>query len=191
MPPSSPWRSIRRVAVASLALGATIAAGAATTASAQGLDTVAEGLSNPRGLGFGPGGYLYVAEAGRGGSGKCLPSPEGGQACYGATGGITRINLRRGTEQQIVSRLPSLASREPADGVPAGGNATGPQDISFFGRWGYFTVGLGSDPANRSKLGADGRRLGWLYRFDKDRRVSRVADVAAYEAANNPDADQP
>jgi hypothetical protein len=132
-----------------------------------------------------------VAESGRGGSGPCIPSPEGGQACYGATGGITRINVRRDTERQIISRLPSLASQEPSEGQPAGANATGPQDVSFNQRWGYFTVGLGANPAARAQLGSNGRRFGWLYRFDGKRRVSRVADVAAYEAENNPDAGQP
>jgi hypothetical protein len=37
---------------------------------------VATGLDNPRGLAFGPGGFLYVVEAGRGGDSElCLPVP--------------------------------------------------------------------------------------------------------------------
>jgi hypothetical protein len=160
-------------------------------AGAQDLDVVAEGLSNPRGLSFGPDGNLYVAEAGRGGSGACIPSPEGGEACYGNTGGITRINVRKDTEQQIISRLPSLASQEAAEGMPAGSNAIGPQDVSFNNRWAYYTVGLGANPNVRSQLGSVGRRLGVLYRFDRKRRPQRVSDIAAYEAKNNPDASQP
>jgi hypothetical protein len=182
---------VRHAALVSLALGVTIASTAAAAASARGLDVVADGLANPRGLTFGPGGYLYVAEAGRGGSGKCITSPEGGQACYGATGGITRINIREDTQQQIVSKLPSLASQQAAEGQEAGGDATGPQDISFYKDTGYYTVGLGANPTTRSELASVGNRFGWLYKVDDKRRVSKVADISAYEAANNEDAGQP
>ena len=41
------------------------------------LRVVASGLDNPRGLAIGPGGAIYVAEAGRGGTSPCAPSPEG------------------------------------------------------------------------------------------------------------------
>ena len=43
-----------------------------------GLKVVAEGLDNPRGIGFGPDGALYVAESGSGGAGPCVEGPEGG-----------------------------------------------------------------------------------------------------------------
>src|SRR5438132_14309987 len=65
---------------------------------------LASGLDSPRGLAFGPEGALYVAEAGRGGTGPCLNSPEGGQACYGASGAVTRI--WRGTQQRLATGLP-------------------------------------------------------------------------------------
>jgi hypothetical protein len=191
LPFLSSRRRTGRAALASLVLGAMVVIASPAVAGAQDLDVVAEGLSNPRGLSFGPDGNLYVAEAGRGGSGACIPSPEGGEACYGATGGITRINLRRETEQQIISRLPSLASQEAANGLPAGSNAIGPQDVSFNKRWGYYTVGLGANPSVRPQLGSVGRRLGVLYRFDRERRPQRVSDIADYEAENNPDASQP
>jgi hypothetical protein len=188
---STPRRRVRRAALVSLALGVTIASTAAAAASAQRLDVVADGLANPRGLTFGPGGYLYVAEAGRGGSGKCIASPEGGQACYGATGGITRVNVRKDTQQQIVSKLPSLANQSAAEGQVPGGDAIGPQDISFYKDTGYYTVGLGANPTSRSQLASLGNRFGWLYKVDEKRRVGKVADISAYEAANNEDAGQP
>jgi glucose/arabinose dehydrogenase len=56
------------------------------------LKVVADGLDNPRGIGFGPDGALYVAESGSGGPGpeNCIPSPEGGApACFGRTGAVT------------------------------------------------------------------------------------------------------
>src|SRR6478609_2887429 len=54
------------------------------------------GLNNPRQLSFGPGGTLYLAEAGKGKldatdqSGKCVTGPEG-PSCAGNTGSIIRI----------------------------------------------------------------------------------------------------
>src|SRR5690349_12906889 len=94
-PPAVPGH--RRRAHAAVALGIALAGGSAGAAEAQGLDVVAGGLANPRGLTVGPGGQLYVAEAGRGGSGRCIASPEGGAPqCYGATGAITRVNPRTG-----------------------------------------------------------------------------------------------
>ena len=80
------------------------------------LTVVAGGLDNPRGIGFGPDGALYVAESGSGGSGPCVPSPEGGEACFGRTGAVTRITKR--SQHRVLTGLPSVAE--------AGGVATGP-----------------------------------------------------------------
>ena len=87
-------RSVRRAgAVAGLlALTAVTALGGAATAAPSektpsGLTVVAEGLDNPRGIGFGPDGALYVAESGSGGTGPCIPAgPEGSESCFGPTG---------------------------------------------------------------------------------------------------------
>ena len=49
-----------------LAAGAALALALAAPAAGQDLEVVADGLDNPRGLAFGPGGHLYVAEAARG-----------------------------------------------------------------------------------------------------------------------------
>jgi hypothetical protein len=58
LPSNSPRRRIRRTALASLVLSPMIAVAATAVASAQELDVVADGLSNPRGLSFGSGGDL-------------------------------------------------------------------------------------------------------------------------------------
>jgi sugar lactone lactonase YvrE len=160
----------------------------AVPAQAQGPEVVASGLANPRGLAFGPGGDLFVAESGKGGDGRCLVSGEGDTQCYGATGAITRIDLDSGRKSNYVRGLPSLAVQE---GEEAGSAATGPNDVSFRGRMGYFTVGLGTDPRNRSKLGAVGRRFAALYRINRHGVVSRVTDLGAYEARADPDKGQP
>jgi hypothetical protein len=59
---------------------AAVGAGAAPT-------VVATGLDNPRGLAFGTDGTLYVAEAGRGGSGPCFTNSEPNFVC--TVGGST------------------------------------------------------------------------------------------------------
>jgi glucose/arabinose dehydrogenase len=65
------------------------------------------GLDNPRGLAWGPAGGLYVAEAGRGGSGVCVPAPDApppAVRCYGATGAVSR--LWHGLQERVVAGLP-------------------------------------------------------------------------------------
>ena len=148
---------------------------------AQTLSTVATGLDNPRGLAFGPEGALYVTEAGRGGAGPCF-AVRGITFCVGSTGAITRI--WRGTQERVVTGLPSYAR------ATDGGEATGPQRLAFQGRGGlYVTIGLARNPAVRfdGSLGDIGPGFGRLISVDASGRVHAVADVSAYEAANNPD----
>jgi hypothetical protein len=64
------------------------------TPQVSGIEVIASGLDSPRKLSFGPDDALYVAEAGRGGTGASIspsPSQPGAFLSYGATGGITRI----------------------------------------------------------------------------------------------------
>jgi hypothetical protein len=145
---------------------------------------VARGLDNPRGLTVGRRGEIYVAEAGRGGDGPCVAGPEGDTQCAGETGAITRI--WHGEQRRILSGLPSLAAQ--ADG---GRGATGPHDVALGRRGAYFTVGLGANPAARSQLGALGPRFGQLYKISRHGRVRPVADLAAFEGAQNPDGGEP
>ena len=63
----------------------------ASSALAQPHTIVMSGLDNPRGLAFAPNGALYVAEAGRGGSGPCVISGVNELRCFGHTGAITRL----------------------------------------------------------------------------------------------------
>lgn len=156
--------------------------------------TVATGLDNPRLLSF-SGDALYVAEAGRGGAGPCVPSAEGGDSCFGLSGAITRVT--RWGSRRVVTGLPSLAD-------PDGGGALGPSDVlvpthpgrsSHRGHSGDMyvaTIGLGQNPAVRDSFGDAGRALGTVVVGSLNGGPAHVvADLAAYEARLDPDGNGP
>ena len=160
-------------------LAALMSLGGVAAAATPSLEVVASGLDNPRGLAISKSGSIYVAEAGRGGAGPCVASPEGeGDVCIGSTGGVTKI--WRGGQRRIVTGLPSVAG--------ADGSATGPHDIALK-PWGgsYVIVGLGGSPETRSAFGPLGTGLGHLYSLSYSGKARAIADLTAYEAANDPD----
>jgi sugar lactone lactonase YvrE len=186
-------RSVRRAGVFAslLALAAMTALGGvasaapkdpsramATAASGGGLQVVADGLDNPRGIGFGPDGALYVAEAGSGGSGPCVAGPEGADVCFGRSGAVTRITKR--SQRRVLTGLPSVAEA-------SGGFAIGPVDLGFSAKAGYLLVGNpGGGPETREQFGPGARRFGKLLRVSLD-GIKAVADFPRFEARNNPD----
>jgi hypothetical protein len=198
-------RSVRRAgAVAGLLALAAVTAfgGAATAAPAKlkspsqamaaaakggsggsgGLKVVAEGLNNPRGIGIGPDGALYVAESGKGGAGPCIAGPEGDQACFGRSGSVTRIT--RHSQQRVLTGLPSTAA-------PDGTAAAGPVDLGFSGWTGYLLIGNpGGGAATRKALGPGAGRFGKLLKVDLH-GIRSVADFPRFEDANNPDGGDP
>ena len=154
-------------------------------ARAQSVDVVASGLNNPRGLAFAPNGDLYVAEAGAGGNEHCHVGPTGPR-CYGPTGAIVRLDLRRGTREVVVDGLPSLAGS-------TGASATGPHDIGFQGQGNlYFTIGFGGHPNLRaSALGPVGATMATVGRVTPDGLFHVTADIGTSEVENNPDGELP
>jgi hypothetical protein len=141
---------------------------------------VMSGLNNPRGLAFGPGGWLYVAEAGSGGSGACL-TIRGISQCVGATGSVSRWKQGRG-QQRVATGLPSYAPQisPPPDG------ATGPHDVAFNDGKAWLTIGVDGDRDPREVRAAFGNSFGWLARMQKNGSWSLKTDIAAYEVAVNP-----
>ena len=148
------------------------------------ITVVATGLNNPRGINFGPDSALYVAEAGSGGPGTCAPGPEGNR-CYGTSGSVARVDLRRGTVTRVATGIPSLA-------LPDGNFAAGIQDISFNGLGnGAFTMGWGGDPADRAvQFGAAGASFARLARMNASGNWSIGENLGDFEMAANPTGDE-
>jgi len=160
------------VGVAALALPA--------GAFASTITQVMSGLDNPKGLAFGPGDGLYVAEGGRGGAGPCWtsPRPDLGVRCYGPTGAISRYG--HGTQARIVTGLPSIENPTFA------GPAAGPQHVSFKGHSMYVTIGFGGDPAAADQF-FSGLGFSQLLKIGPSGKQKVVADIGDHEAAANPD----
>ncbi len=213
--PSMATRSIGAAAGVITCLGVVIApavampteagTGAVTASSAPPptYPVIASGLDNPRQLAFAANGDLYVAESGHGGTGPCIPGGEDPtvSTCFGTSGAITLIHGKRA--RQVITGLPSLAAQVATSGgqLPPGAQAAGPSDVTMAGRSTIaFTIGLGSDPVNRfafaaassaghllGTVGTSRVSPGWApFRRSGIEGVQQRADIAAFEAVNNP-----
>jgi hypothetical protein len=151
---------------------------------------IADGLDSPRHLAFGSSGDLFVAEAGRGGTGPCFMGGEG-PACMGASGAVTRIS-KKGKQSRIATGLASYAN------TPTNENAIGPHGITVLGaRQVYITNGGPTNPSDpngttilRETLAqanpvAD--LFGRLLRVKVNGKIRNVADIWDFERDVNPD----
>jgi len=163
------------------------------------VDVVARNLDAPRHLAFGARGDLFVAEAGRGGSGPCFVAGEG-PACMGASGAVTEID-RHGRQFRIVQGLASFANTIP-DPNPMGvtPNPIGPHGITVLGADQVFVTNGGpTEPkvtANGPTISRDtlaaqnpvANLFGRLLWIKHHGGVRSIADIWAFERDVNPDA---
>jgi hypothetical protein len=178
-------KSVMTAAVTSaalLAVGASLPANA-TGGSARGVaapfKVVAQGLHGPRGITF-SGNDMYVAEAGTGGAGPCIPGAQS-PVCFGLTGSVTRV--RAGKQWRVLKGLPSLSDQGSQD------EPIGPADLRVVGsRTLVLSMGLGSAPKNRKDLPkAAQKQLGHLLAIDlRTKKSVSLGDLAKHEARTNP-----
>jgi len=134
----------------------------------------ATGLNNPRGLKFGPDGYLYVAEGGIGGTGTttgCMQViPPVGPYTGSKTGArISRIN-KTGTRSTFVDDLPSSQT--------ALGEISGVADVAFIDNTLYAVLaGAGCSHGVPSIPNA-------VIKINHDRSWKIIADLSAYQMAH-------
>jgi glucose/arabinose dehydrogenase len=137
----------------------------------------ATGLNNPRGLKFGPDGYLYVAEGGVGGSqstnDQCDQVPDVGPYTGSPDGArISKID-RHGVRATVVEGLPSSQTS-----AASGSLVSGVADVAFIGQNLYALIsgaGCSHGVANTNN---------GIVRVHHDGTISPVANLSAFYKAN-------
>jgi hypothetical protein len=182
-------RSIPAAVTAIVGLSLFIVAVPPANAAPPGSDpvTVATGLDNPRQIAVGPGQRLYVAEAGTADSCDLIPGvgPEF-QVC-GLTGSVTEVS---GSDQRrVVTGLPTMSFN---------GEIIGASDVDVRGNTVTVLIGgLSAAATARDALPAQYAALGTLRTGRLQSApiagadLALVADLNAYEVANNPDGNLP
>jgi hypothetical protein len=163
-----------------MALTTPSAAGAQTLGHHWRVSVVASHLSNPRGLAPAPGGGLYLAEAGSGGS-SCVAGGEQGTTCIGLTGSFDLVT-RHGVKRLVTG----LISGSGAGGVAAEGPVSVSPDgfgqfYGLFGLSSHEVPPAGAIPYNLRAAALD--QLGHLVKVHPYGGLSDVSDVGDQDYA--------
>jgi hypothetical protein len=177
------WRVSLTAAIAAMAVCLVPVSVQAQAVTVPKVTVVASGLNNPRGLAFGPGGALYVAEGGTGGTtstkGQCTQvAPPIGPYTGGFTASISRIS-RHGTRTVVASGLPSGQTAPPRSFV------SGVADVAF-GPGGKLFALISGAGCSHGLKGTSNE----IVRVHKDGSITRVANLSAFLKAHpvaNPD----
>jgi hypothetical protein len=160
-----------------VAVGATVAPGAVGSGSA-GVELVARGLDNPRGLDVSRTGAVFVAEAGK--AGPCKDAG-GEKVCFGFNGSITQI--MNGKKTKVASGFISLGEKDGSFTVGVDDVAVEPSGKV----WAIVTdapvpAKVAAEIAGKKGAG----QLGRAFRMGGGTRTA-VAWVGSYERMHNPD----
>jgi hypothetical protein len=146
------------------------------------IEVVAEGLDTPRGLLYDPNARrVLVAEAGdiAGDTGPCGPAFGGTIYCFGPTGAVFQYSERSGSTRRIHTGLPSI-------GAQNGSAVLGLHDLALRGGDLFALFGLSGPPAFRDALGPSAVPLAQLATIARNGSLDLLADLVAFEAAENP-----
>jgi len=147
--------------------------------------TLVTGLASPRGVAIAPNGQLVLSEAGRGGSGPCIPSGTGSQVCYGETGALGLFDFSTNAYSRALTNLPSLAQQA----APLYPEATGLNKLTFDASGQLYGVFGFDGTADPSPLPSPGKE--WFGRTVAinllTKTLTPLGNIAAFEDAQNPD----
>ena len=138
----------------------------------------ASGLNNPRGLKFGPDGYLYVAEGGSGGSmtttdTQCEQVPGAGPYSGDYNSCISKISPDGSTRTIVVDRLPSSQTNPQL-----GSLVSGVADVAFINGQLYgIEAGAG---CSHGLEGTDNT----IFRVNPNGTTTTIANLSEYQKAN-------